>query len=342
MNGFSEHLAAIKPQIDARIREVASRKLKDDYLVELLARGKRLRAGLLLLTFESNCSRKPNGALDLACAIELAHSASLIIDDMLDEDDLRRGMPTVHITEGHKRAMLDTVGILSLPYDLVVPHGQKYVQELAATQRGMVTGVLKELVHRPELPASKIYDIIIKQKTGEPFGLAASWGYLAAMNGRRSARQHQRLWRAYGTHVGKAMQIADDIVDLEEAVLTGRRTGYGSEFLLLRCVTAERLAKELLADIRKLDLHLARAREKTRELWSSEGVQASLAARLDVEIDAAVDVVKAIGLHDSRHEAMLMRLPREIADIMLVEKRATPLTTGSLIAPAVMTNRLPQ
>ena len=320
MTGFKKYLETIKPMVDERIRQVAARKLKDDYLVEMLARGKRLRAGLLLLVHESTSTRKPNGTVDLACAIELAHSASLIIDDMLDEDDERRGMPTVHMTEGHKRAMLDTVGILSLPYDLVVPFGPQYVRELAATQRGMVTGVIKELVHRPELPASKIYDIIIKQKTGKPFGLAASWGYLAGLHGRRGSPSQERRWEAYGTHVGKAMQVADDIVDLERAILTGKRSGYGSEFLLFRCVTAERLAKELFSDIRKLDLHLARAREKTRELWSSEGVQESLKASLEREVMAAQEQISAMHLTDRAHERALLDLPREVSEIMLTEK----------------------
>lgn len=325
MSAFRDYLSSIKPVVDDRIREVASKKLRDDCLVEMLARGKRLRAGLLLLVHESTCSKKPNGAIDLACAIELAHSASLIIDDMLDEDELRRGLPTLHMTEGHKRAMLDTVGILSLPYDLVVPFGQQYVQELAATQRCMVTGVLKEVLHGPELPASKIYDVIIKQKTGKPFGLAASWGFLAGSNGRRAHVRDRKLWEAYGTHVGKAMQIADDMTDLERVILSGKSSGYGSELLLLRCVTAERLAKELFTDIRKLDLHLSRAREKTRELWNSDGVQASLRRRLDREVAAAKEQVLAMQLRDARREQMLLDLPAEVSEIMLAERTAPSL-----------------
>src|SRR5512137_2665939 len=200
MTTFPEYLDQIKPLVDEKICEVARGKLKDEYLVQMLARGKRLRAGLLSLVFESTCSKKFTETLDLACAVELAHSASLIIDDMLDEDELRRGMPTVHVTEGQKRAMLDTVGILSLPYDLVVPYGERYVQSLADTQRGMVTGVLKELLQTmPDLPASKLYDTIILQKTGKPFGLAASWGCVSGLNGHRNhSRQLVSQWRNYG------------------------------------------------------------------------------------------------------------------------------------------------
>jgi geranylgeranyl diphosphate synthase type II len=318
MTSFQEYLIQVKPIVDARIGEVASRKLKDDYLVRLLMRGKRLRAGLLSLVFESTSGKSLNGTVDLACAVELAHSASLIIDDMLDEDETRRGMPTVHMTEGQKRAMLDTVGILSLPYDLVVPYGEWFVQSLAETQRGMVSGVLKEVLQDPELPASKIYDLIIRQKTGEPFGLAASWGYLAGLNGKKNGvNGHLQKWTTYGIHVGKAMQIADDIADLEEVMKTRKKTGFGSELLLLRCVTAERLAKELFSDIRRMTLHF----EKARELWSREGIQESLRVKLQKEITAAQDVVLDIRLPRSANKDLLIAAPKDIAQIMLAEAK---------------------
>jgi len=237
---------------------------------------------------------------------------------MLDEDEVRRGMPTVHMTEGQKRAMLDTVGILSLPYDLVVPYGEWFVQSLAETQRGMASGVLKEVLHDPELPASKIYDLIIKQKTGQPFGLAASWGYLAGLNGTKSgANGHLQKWTAYGTHVGKAMQIADDIADLEKVMKAKKKTGIGSELLLLRCVTAERLAKELFSDIRRMTLHF----EKAKELWSKEGVQSSLRLKLQKEITAAQKTVLDIRLPRSSNRDLLIAAPEEIAKIMLSEAK---------------------
>src|SRR5512137_2161287 len=311
MTTFPEYLDQIKPLVDEKICEVARGKLKDEYLVQMLARGKRLRAGLLSLVFESTCSKKFTETLDLACAVELAHSASLIIDDMLDEDELRRGMPTVHVTEGQKRAMLDTVGILSLPYDLVVPYGERFVQSLAETQRGMVTGVLLEVVNDADMPASNVYDIIIKQKTGKPFGLAASWGYLAGLNGKKNGTNgHLGKWTAYGVHVGTAMQIADDMTDLGEVMRTKKKSGYGSELLLLRCVTAERLAKELFSDIRRMTLHF----EKAKELWSGEGIQASLQLMLQKEIRAAQACVLDLRLHPTADKGLLLSAPQEIAE----------------------------
>ncbi len=335
MTPFRDYLLTIKPRVDSRIEEVAKRKLKDDDLVRLLTRGKRLRAGLLMLVNEAVGGRKNACALDLACAIELAHSASLIIDDMLDEDELRRGLPTVHVTEGQKRAMLDTVGVLSLPYDLVVPFGEGYVESLADTQRGMVTGVLRELLQtRPGLPASKLYDTIITQKTGKPFGLAASWGCLSGLNGDKVAAPSAPAgWRAYGVRVGKAMQIADDIADLRSLLYEDKRSGFGSELILFKCVTAERLAKELFSDIRKLDLHI----EKAKDLWSSAGAQKSLARRLDREITAAQDWVNSSVVKDDNIRRLLLSAPRDIARMMINESSGVQSETcpePALAAPS--------
>lgn len=316
MTSFRQYLDRVKPLVDARIEETARTKLKDDHLSKMLLGGKRLRAGLLCLVYEATSGKRVEDVLDLACAIELAHSASLIIDDMLDDDDERRGMPTIHITEGHKRAMLDTVGVLSLPYDMVVPFGQDYVQSLAETQRGMVTGVLREMFQKPELPASMIYDTIIGQKTGRAFGLASSWGYVSGLNGKRNAdRSLEEAWWDYGTRVGKAMQIADDIADLKAVMNSNKRTGFGSEMLLLRCVTAERLAHELFSDIRKLDLHI----EKARELWSTEGAQNSLRRKLGSEIHRAERLASVLAPAKSSWAGLLLSVPSEIAEIMLGE-----------------------
>ncbi len=321
MSSFRDYLHELKPLVDARIEEVSRRKLKDDNLVELLRRGKRLRAGLLMLVNEAVGGTKNLKALDLACAIELAHSASLIIDDMLDEDELRRGLPTVHITEGQKRAMLDTVGVLSLPYDLVVPFGEEFVQSLADTQRGMVTGVLKELLQiRPELPASKLYDTIITQKTGRPFGLASSWGFLSAVNGTKTYLPDlPNKWRDFGIRVGKGMQIADDISDLRAMLFGDKRSGFGSELVLFRCVTAERLAKELFSDIRKLDLHI----EKARDLWSGDGAQRSLFRRLNHEILLAQEWVRSANIKDAKARELLITAPRDVAQMMMEEAAIT-------------------
>jgi len=260
---FSDYLDRIKPQIDERIEFITAAGLVDPDVIPVLLKGKRLRGGLLMLVYESIPHKDDyDNALDLACALELAHSASLIMDDMIDEDDVRRGLPTIHLTHGHKKAMLETIGILSLPYDLASHSGTPYVKMLADTQRLMVSGAIKELFKSPDLPASKLYDMIITHKTGRLFSLAAKWGCMAGIGlGDTSNTPGTIKFGEYGLHCGKAMQIADDITDLYEIIDGKKTSGFGSEILLLNCVGMDGLVKEFIHDLKNRDLDFSKIKK---------------------------------------------------------------------------------
>jgi geranylgeranyl pyrophosphate synthase len=321
---FIEYLAAVKPMVDLRIDDLLCADLHDSpHLLEQLIRGKRLRAGVLIFTYQafSDEIEIPEQVLDLAVAIELAHGVSLIIDDMIDEDETRRGVIAHHLSKGHKRAMLDSVGLLSMPYDLAVLSGPEYVHSLAKTQRSMVKGVIREMFKGESLPATALYDAIITKKTGDLFALAAYWGTPKCWNTGHCMSNEQwalslKTMTEWGLHVGKAMQAADDIADLK-AVIEGRKKGQlGTEALLLRCLTTDRLAHELIADVKAGSLHLGKA----RELWNSAGVQKSLHVKLDEEIDAAsITIAHCPDLWDKLKQ-QFYPIAREIADIMLKEE----------------------
>ncbi|MDD2263138.1 MAG: polyprenyl synthetase family protein, partial [Clostridia bacterium] len=207
----------------------------DPGVVPLLLRGKRMRAGLLLCihTALARATAPTRQALDLACAVELAHAASLILDDMLDGDTVRRGVPSLHLTRGEGRAILDAVGILALPYALAAPYGPRYVTMLASTQQSMVRGVAWEMLEEARLPVVELYDAIITRKTGCLFSLAAAWGAMAAGGDDGIVA----MFADYGLSAGKAMQIADDITDLHALAAGSRGCRPGSEALLLRCIS---------------------------------------------------------------------------------------------------------
>lgn len=241
MRTFQEYLDKKRQEINSHMKLIVENKISDPDVVLTLLKGKRMRAGLLLLVFDavSDRGRDISGALDLACAIELAHSASLILDDMLDGDKERRGQPAAHLTRGHKRAILDVIDILSLPYDIASHYGELYVHMLAETHRGMVSGVVNELFRTPSLQSAEIYDAIITRKTGRLFRLAAMWGCLAARSGgqgisgeMRSYEKEIASFAEYGLGCGKAMQIADDIVDLKK-VIDEKKAGLPGPGLLL-------------------------------------------------------------------------------------------------------------
>jgi geranylgeranyl pyrophosphate synthase len=348
--GFASYLQEIRPRVNDRIQEVAEGHLFDDHLLPLLLRGKRLRAGVLLLIHETLADepeRTSPHALDLACALELAHTASLIVDDMIDEDVERRGLSTVHLSRGIKTAMLDSVGILSLPYTLSSPYRGEYVSMLADVQRRMTLGVLREMFTARSLPATAWYEAIITLKTGRLFGLASEWGFMVASDTKTGAppqgQEYESMrekWRTYGIHLGRSMQIADDIVDLQKR-MAGEITGKpGSEMLLLEAVNADGLIEGFFSDTGNHTPDYSRI----RPLTDTDRILRRLHQLLRIEEKKAEYVWQSLEeIHRSRihasalppqHSTLLRWLGQSIADIMLGGATATksPVIAGEMPA----------
>src|SRR5271170_805159 len=95
-------------------------RLQEAMAYSLLAGGKRLRPILVLLSCEA-CGGTVEAALPAACAIEMVHTYSLIHDDLpaMDDDDLRRGLPTCHKKFGEALAILAGDGLLTLAFQVL-------------------------------------------------------------------------------------------------------------------------------------------------------------------------------------------------------------------------------
>jgi geranylgeranyl diphosphate synthase type II len=237
-NPFGAYMREVAPQIDQRIACLLASLGHTNGGVEpdvgaLLLGGKRLRGCLGMLAFDilSSDVGKRDVALDLASAVELAHSASLILDDILDGDESRRGSPALHITNGERKALLKMVGVVSLPYAIASRHNSLYVALLAETHQRMVNGVLSEASSQA-IPPRKLYERVITLKTGELFSLATRFGGMAAGAEHSVVEDLAR----YGLLAGRAMQIADDTVDLKRALSGRTKKLFGSEMILLRCL----------------------------------------------------------------------------------------------------------
>lgn len=243
---FMDFLDRSRPEIDARIDEhIAQVSGGDRGLEDHFHGGKRLRAGTVLLVYESlSDDRKGRDmAMDLAAAVEIAHGTSLMIDDMLDGDRVRRGTATFHALRGPTRTMLEAVRLLAVPYSLAAPHGSTAVGNLARTHEEMVRGSLIEL--DPAGPGAGVaaYDRLISLKSGGLFELAARFGALAA----GCCEEKAGLVGAYGSGLGTVHQFSDDIADLRGALQAGREVT-GSESLLFRCTVRDAQERKSAAD----------------------------------------------------------------------------------------------
>ncbi len=182
----------------------------------VLGGGKRIRP-ILCLEAAAAVGRNAPGLTDLACALELIHTYSLIHDDLpaLDNDDLRRGQPTCHKKFGEATAILAGDALLTLAFEVIarLPRGSRIVAELAraiGTQAGMIGGQVADLEAERKRVSSQQLAYIHRAKTGALIRASVRCGALYV--GARSA-QLVRLSR-YGEKIGLAFQIVDDLLDV--------------------------------------------------------------------------------------------------------------------------------
>ena len=171
--------------------------------------GKRMRGIMCLLMCEA-MNKPAEDAEVAACAVELAHAASLVKDDVMDKDEMRRGVPSFF-----KRFGLDLALLAS---DVLIPHAQTCVQTygLRATldvAEAWAKITLGQLFDFPLAPRIRSYEQICALKTAPLFEVACALGIRAA-----KSDWVINLGKQYGYNCGMAFQVYDDYCDLVQVV----------------------------------------------------------------------------------------------------------------------------
>lgn len=191
--------------------------------------GKAIRGHLAMLSARLY-DVPPSQAIYPAMAVEAIHAYSLVHDDLpaMDDDDLRRGRPTVHKAWDEATAILVGDGLQSMAYEILLdpsaaipaPQAVDLAQNLARASTAMVLGQMRDIAMEAQRNAS-LEDIITMQR-GKT-GALIEWSSCA---GARLAGQDTSALMAYAAAIGLAFQIADDILDVEgDADVTGKRVG---------------------------------------------------------------------------------------------------------------------
>ncbi|MEL6839130.1 MAG: polyprenyl synthetase family protein [Pseudomonadota bacterium] len=192
--------------------------------------GKALRSFLALETARLH-GINPASAAGAAAAIECIHGYSLVHDDLpcMDDDDLRRGQPTVHKKWDEATAVLAGDGLQALAFELLVqaecpPRAKlNLIISLAnaAGTRGMVGGQAADIAAETA-DAPLTLDQIMELQAGKT-GALISW---SALVGPRMAEAEREPLSIYGANLGLAFQIADDLLDLTgDAEMMGKAVG---------------------------------------------------------------------------------------------------------------------
>lgn len=190
----------------------------------LFAGGKRIRPILALAAGEV-VGEAPEVLLPLAAALECVHTYSLIHDDLpaMDNDDLRRGKPTVHKTFGEAVAILAGDALLTLAFDLLSSvHATRVyradrllcaVRELAkaAGSHHLVAGQVVDMLSEGKTVDRETIDYIVRNKTGALIRASLTCG--AILGGGSNEEIH--LLGRFGEKLGAVFQIRDDLLDLE-------------------------------------------------------------------------------------------------------------------------------
>lgn len=224
-----DQVSTLKTMVEARLSALAPEDgesgLAEAVRYALLAPGKRTRPIIALLCAE-RFGGEPAAVLDAACAFEMVHAASLVLDDLpcMDDASVRRGRQTVHRRFGEDTAVLTGVALLNEAFG-VLARDPRISDDLsrrvsrslssAVGLSGLVLGQMRDLRERDSLDVEALLSLN-HQKTGVLFCAAAETG---AVIGGASEREAAMVC-AFARHVGAAYQIRDDLLDgasLEDA-----------------------------------------------------------------------------------------------------------------------------
>lgn len=174
------------------------------------AGGKRIRPALTLL-----CSTYGRGVdsqvVRAAAAVELIHLGSLYHDDVIDEAELRRSVPTVNARWGNVTAILGGDLLLGKASELSSLLGEEASNLLARTLSALVEGEMREVAHLYRLDGTvEDYMRVVELKTASLLSAACRVGAIVG----HAARDRVEALTVYGREMGIAFQLADDLLDL--------------------------------------------------------------------------------------------------------------------------------
>ncbi|AMY71480.1 polyprenyl synthetase family protein [Frigidibacter mobilis] len=231
---FPDRLAEAAAEIGAALEAALAGKADQPVIHAMryaLQGGKRLR-GFLVLESAALHGISRAAALPAAAAVEALHAYSLVHDDLpcMDDDDLRRGQPTVHVRWDEATAVLAGDALQTLAFALccepVLGPAERRLSLVAALAQasgaeGMVLGQALDIAAESAAAPLTLEEITALQagKTGALIGFAAEAGAILAGADRGPLR-------AYAAALGLAFQIADDILDVEgDPEAAGKRLG---------------------------------------------------------------------------------------------------------------------
>ena len=279
-----EYLHRRRDRVEERLEDVLDdvepSALADQVRHVALSGGKRVRPTVTVLVCEA-LGGDPDDAVDFAVGIELVHNASLVIDDIIDESELRRGTPSAWAEYGHGPAIIASDGLLGEAFALFSAD-ERAMQTVSESMVELGEGEATELIAQPTNETE--YMDLARRKTGALFRAAAELGAIAAD---ADAYTVETVGQ-YAERVGVAFQMRDDVLDATaDAETLGKPTGHDAEM-------------ERPSIVEVTDLTAEEADERARE-----------------EADSALEALATIDAPESQSMDYL----RDLAEFVVVRER---------------------
>ncbi len=235
MRSFDDYRLMVENALPGQLTDLGEipEPLRGAMLYSLASGGKRIRPVLLLACCEL-LGGSAEEALPFACGLEMIHTYSLIHDDLpaMDDDDLRRGRPSNHIVYGEGMAILAGDGLLSAAAEVMLRtairmdslRGAKAAEAVfrRAGVTGMVAGQTLDISLEGKPPTVETVSAIHLHKTADLITAGMEAGALLAC----ARPEELDCAVAYGTHLGLAFQMVDDLLDVKgDPALLGKNTG---------------------------------------------------------------------------------------------------------------------
>jgi geranylgeranyl diphosphate synthase type II len=249
----------LRRTVDRRLRALAPRTLAGQHRLQdamhgaLLAPGKRLRP-LCVTLAARDLGHAGAPVVDIGCALEMVHTASLLLDDLpcMDDASLRRGTPATHIQYGESVAVLAAVAMLTRAFEIV-----STLPDVAPDVRAHLVSLLAGAVGTGGLVAGQFYDLH-PENTRQPLQQLASTNALktgalfvagvemaCAVAGASDVQT--RALRLFASELGRAFQLLDDLLDRESnAQALGKDVGQDADKTTLARVLGQHGARERL------------------------------------------------------------------------------------------------
>lgn len=212
-NRFKQYVLEIKDNVESKLTELISKfsglSLYPQIRYSILSKGKRLRPILVILSAECVGSNI-NAVMPLALAFEMIHTATLIHDDIIDQDEIRRDMPALHKKWSVNDAILAGDALFTLSINIASTYGEKILKTVTQNTLELCDGEHMDITFSLEAATEELYLTKIKKKSASLFKAATSCGALAG----GGTSSEVRSLSSFGENFGMAYQIRDDLLDL--------------------------------------------------------------------------------------------------------------------------------